>query len=302
MASVILAFNSSRPKSEASIPISSNQSFRHTSFARPGLLSPITCSPSYPLPFSQSMAMWPFWGPAPFWGSEPFSGPGSAVSARWLIHILDRASSIDVSLAPSNTGVATLKPRAWAARPRWVSRICPRFILEGTPMGFNTMSIGVPFGRKGISSSGRITAMTPLLPWRPAILSPSAILRVWATQTRTSWFTPGESSSLSSLVNFLTSITLPCSPWGTRRQVSLTSRAFSPKIARSSFSSAVSSVSPLGVILPTRISPGPTTAPILMIPSSSRSARLSSPTFGISWVISSGPSFVSRASTSCFSI
>ena len=39
--------------------------------------------------------------------------------------------------------------------------------------------------------------MTPLLPWRPAILSPTEILRFWATDTRTSWFTPGgESSSL----------------------------------------------------------------------------------------------------------
>ena len=51
-------------------------------------------------------------------------------------------------------------------------------------------------------------------------------------------------------------MTLPRSPWGTRSDVSFTSRAFSPKIARSSFSSAVSSVSPFGVILPTRMSPG----------------------------------------------
>ena len=48
---------------------------------------------------------------------------------------------------------------------------------------------------------------------------------------------------------------MPPSPWGTRREVSRTSRAFSPKIARSSRSSAVSSVSPLGVTLPTRMSP-----------------------------------------------
>ena len=36
----------------------------------------------------------------------------------------------------------------------------------------------------------------------------------------------------------------------------LTSPAFSPKIARSSFSSGVSWVSPFGVTLPTRMSPG----------------------------------------------
>ena len=42
-----------------------------------------------------------------------------------------------------------------------------------------------------MSSTGRILEMTPLLPWRPASLSPSLILRFWATYTRTSWLTPG---------------------------------------------------------------------------------------------------------------
>ncbi len=84
--------------------------------------------------------------------------------------------------------------------------------------------------------------------------------------------------------------------------MSFTSRAFSPKIARSSRSSAVSSVSPFGVILPTRMSPGFTSAPMRMMPFSSRLRSVSSPTFGMSRVISSGPSFVSRASTSCFSM
>ena len=42
------------------------------------------------------------------------------------------------------------------------------------------------------------------------------------------------------------------------RDASLTSPALSPKIARRSFSSGVGSVSPLGVILPIRISPGTT--------------------------------------------
>ena len=51
-------------------------------------------------------------------------------------------------------------------------------------------------------------------------------------------------------------MTLPCTPCGTRSEVSFTSRAFSPKIARSRRSSAVSSVSPFGVILPTRMSFG----------------------------------------------
>ena len=113
-----------------------------------------------------------------------------------------------------------------------------------------------------MSSIGRTLAMTPLLPWRPAILSPSEILRFWAMDTRTSRLTPGGSSSFHSRRNSRISTTLPRSPCGTRSEVSFTSRAFSPKIARSSRSSAVSSVSPLGVILPTRMSPGRTSAPM----------------------------------------
>ncbi len=175
---------------------------------------------------------------------------------------------ISSSRAPSNTGVATFDrgeaPAAagpdpekgaqpWAAaHPRCVSRTCPRFIREGTPSGDRMMSTGVPSSRKGMSSSGRILEITPLLPWRPASLSPSEILRCWATYTRTSSLTPGCKSKPSARLNTLTSITLPLSPWGTLSEVSRTSRAFSPKMARSSRSSGVSSVSPLGVTLPTR--------------------------------------------------
>ena len=50
-------------------------------------------------------------------------------------------------------------------------------------------------------------------------------------------------------------MTMPCTPGGTRSELSRTSPAFSPKIARSSFSSGESWVSPFGVILPTRMSP-----------------------------------------------
>ena len=98
--------------------------------------------------------------------------------------------------------------------------------------------------------------------------------------------------------NVLTSITLPPSPCGTLREVSRTSRAFSLKIARISFSSAVSSVSPLGVTLPTSRSPEPTSAPMRTIPRSSRSRSDSSERFGMSRVISSSPSLVERASIS----
>ena len=93
----------------------------------------------------------------------------------------------------------------------------------------------------------------------------------------------------------LTSITIPYVPEGTVSDVSLTSAAFSPKIARSKRSSGANSVSLFGVILPTRMSPGFTSAPTLITPSGPKLRRASSLTFGISRVISSGPSFVSRA-------
>ena len=58
-------------------------------------------------------------------------------------------------------------------------------------------------------------------------------------------------------------------PCRTRSEVSFTSEAFSPKIARNSFSSGVSCVSPLGVTLPTRMSPVTTSAPMYTTPDSS---------------------------------
>ena len=111
------------------------------------------------------------------------------------------ASSTSSSLAPSNTGVATgrgfgaligafgltppspssAKTPCAAAQPRCVSRIWPMFIRLGTPSGFRITSTGRPSSRNGMSSSGTIFEMTPLLPWRPASLSPSEILRFFAT-------------------------------------------------------------------------------------------------------------------------
>ena len=69
-----------------------------------------------------------------------------------------------------------------------------------------------------MSSCGRILEITPLLPCRPASLSPSWILRFWATYTRTSSLTPGGSSSPSSRENTRTPMTLPDSPCGTLRR------------------------------------------------------------------------------------
>ena len=64
------------------------------------------------------------------------------------------------------------------------------------------------------------------------------------------------------LENTLISTTVPLAPGGTLKLVSLTSAAFSPKIALKSFSSGVIGDSPLGVTFPTNISPDFTSAPI----------------------------------------
>ncbi len=145
------------------------------------------------------------------------------------------------------------------------------FIREGTPKGLRTISTGVPSGRKGISSSGRMRATTPLLPWRPGHLVALGDLPLLGHVDPDQLVDARGSSSSFSREKTFTSTTTPPSPWGTRREVSRTSRAFSPKMARSRRSSAVSSVSPLGVTLPTRMSPGRTSAPMRTMPRSSRS-------------------------------
>ena len=103
------------------------------------------------------------------------------------------------------------------------------------------------------------------------------------------------SFSTPSRVYTRTSTTVPSIPAGTRSELSFTSDAFSPKIARNSFSSGDCERSPLGVTLPTRISPALTSAPICTIPVLSNLASALSFTFGISLLISSEPSLVSRA-------
>ena len=116
--------------------------------------------------------------------SGPSTG-GRAVS-RSAPAAQDRPASrssrpISFSLAPWKTGVLAVKPSSRAHQPRWVSRIWPTFMRLGTPSGLRTMSTGVPSGRNGMSSSGTMRAMMPLLPCRPAILSPTEILRFSAT-------------------------------------------------------------------------------------------------------------------------
>ncbi len=92
-------------------------------------------------------------------------------------------------------------------------------------------------------------------------------------------------------------MTTPFSDGEAFSDASLTSPAFSPNMARSSFSSGVGSLSPLGVILPIMMSPGITCAPTRMMPRSSRSLVASSLTLGMSAVSSSMPRLVSRTSS-----
>jgi hypothetical protein len=95
--------------------------------------------------------------------------------------------------------------------------------------------------------------------------------------------------------NFL-SITTPVALGGTLKKHLLHHPLCHRKIARRSFSSGVGSVSPFGVILPIKDITFFDSAPMRMIPFSSRSLVASSLTFGISAVNSSTPRFVSRTS------
>ena len=165
---------------------------------------------------------------------------------------------------------------------------------DGTPKGERIISIGVPSAMYGISSSGKTVEITPLLPWRPESLSPTEIFLIWATSITIFLMMPASRVWPKSREKILTPIMRPRLPCSMRKEVSLTSRAFSANMERSNLSSGVSSVSPLGVILPTKISFSRTSAPIRTMPSSSKSLSFNSPTFGMSRVVISGPSLVSR--------
>ena len=94
---------------------------------------------------------------------------GNGVSRRsaFAVHLspaMRSSTPTSASFAPWNTGVSARNPRIWAHHPRWVSRICPTFMRLGTPSGLSTMSTASPSGRYGMSSSGTIRAMIPLLP------------------------------------------------------------------------------------------------------------------------------------------
>ena len=73
------------------------------------------------------------------------------------------------------------------------------------------MSTGRPSAINGMSSAGAILETTPLLPWRPAILSPGCKRRLTAKYTLTIFVTPGcKSSPWVSLVRFSSKASSNC--------------------------------------------------------------------------------------------
>ena len=141
-----------------------------------------------------------------------------------------------------------------------------------------------------------------MLPWRPASLVADRDLALLGYPDLHPLVDAAGRSSPFSREKTLTLITLPHSPCGTRSEVSLTSRAFSPKMARSSFSSAEEFRLALGGNLAhqdiVRPDLGADADDAVFV----QFAQAFLADVGISRVISSGPSLVSRASTSCFSM
>ena len=172
------------------------------------------------------------------------------------------------------------------------------FIRLGTPSGLRITSTGVPSSRNGMSSSGTILEITPLLPWRPASLSPSEILRFLATNTRTRSLTPGDRSSPAARLERLdVDDDAALAVRDLQRRVAdlarllLEDRADQLLLGRQ-----------LGLALRRDLADQQvarrTSAPMRTIPRSSRLRSDSSERFGMSRVISSSPSLVVRASTS----
>ena len=72
--------------------------------------------------------------------------------------------------------------RVYVAQKRKIAQGDKMAAATATGCGSRIMPIeDMPSGRYGMSSIGMIRATTPLLPWRPAILSPWAIFRFCAT-------------------------------------------------------------------------------------------------------------------------
>ncbi len=106
-------------------------------------------------------------------------------SYSWILPEVGRFASVELLLDVVLGGAVEHRRREVQAqslrRPAQVRfENLATFIRQGTPSGLSTISTGVPSGRYGMSSSGTMRAITPLLPWRPAILSPTDSLRFMA--------------------------------------------------------------------------------------------------------------------------
>jgi hypothetical protein len=133
-------------------------------------------------------------------------------------------------------------------------------------------------------------------------LSHTSIFLVLATYTFTFFLTHAIKLSHFLASNITTSTTFHSLPEGIYNDVSLTFLDLSPNIACINFSSGVNSHSDLGVIFQTNISHHLTIDHILTIQSSSKFFNFDIDTPGISFVVSSGQSFVSETSISFSSI
>ena len=87
--------------------------------------------------------------------------------------LLIKIRDISKPYISSKGSILNLQFNLSPANPNKHSYNCPTFIRDGTPKGFNIISKGRPLGKKGISCLGKIREIIPLLPCRPAILSPT---------------------------------------------------------------------------------------------------------------------------------
>ena len=108
-----------------------------------------------------------------------------------------------------------------------------------------------------------------------------------------------ETSTRARVASTSTALTVPTTPPGVPRDLSTSSPAASPKIARSSFSSGDSGVPSRGATRPMSTMPGFTSVPTVARPRSSRWASASSPRLGRSRVKVCGPSSVPSNQCEC---
>ena len=96
------------------------------------------------------------------------------------------ANTFSLESAGSKLSIIDTLPVSLARLPSIASYICPGFTREGTDAGLSIASTWLPLASTGISESGRIKPIVPLLPCKPEILSPCFALSSVVTTTRVS--------------------------------------------------------------------------------------------------------------------